>query len=66
MDTAGHHPAWHLATWTNHRDFYRPDGRARWCVIKTALGKLTRSAAKLVLVKPRENTKGSPKDVNDH
>ena len=23
MDTGGLHPAWHLATWTNHRDFHR-------------------------------------------
>ena len=23
MKTGGLHPAWHLATWTNHRDFHR-------------------------------------------
>ena len=41
--------------------FTGPDGRARSCVIKTALGKITRPAVKLALITPRENAKGFPR-----
>ena len=45
--------------------FTGPDGRARSCVIKTALGKITRPAVKLALVTPKKDAKGSSEDVND-